>query len=163
MIQFKNILVNIKNPPLKPILDAEILKVEIQLNIIFPSEYKEAARAFGAGEFSIIFLRIFTPEQIMNIWTHESSDRLAEFWFWEGSPEILTQEKAIECIPFFGHGGGDSILFHPSDPNMWFILPHGEEQIITVQNFEELITYYVEREIVDGDFLMLEALEFNIW
>lgn len=146
MIEFQNVLVNVKNPPLKPVLESEISEVEAQLNLVFPADYKSFVTTFGAGELSIIFLQAFTPSQVMTAYRYESQERLAEYWFWEESPEILTQQRAIECFPFFGSSGGDGILFHPSDPNTWFILPHEEEKVVAVHNFKELVDYYLERE-----------------
>jgi hypothetical protein len=163
--QFQNILVNVKNPPLKPVLESEILEVEAQLGLVFPADYKEFVTTFGAGELSVIGLQAFTPHDVMEIFRYESQERLAEFWFWEESPEILTQQKAIECFPFFGSAQGDDILFHPSDPNTWFILPHEEQHVVTVHTFNELVNYYVERErIANGsDFKMPEFFDFLVW
>jgi hypothetical protein len=168
--QFQNILVNVKNPPLKPVLKSEILEVEAQLGLVFPADYKDFVTTFGAGELSIIYLWASTPYDVMEVSRYESQERLAEFWFWEGSPEILTQQKVIECFPFFGSAQGDDILFHPSEPNTWFILPHEEQHVVTVHNFKELVDYYLIDYYIDelqsdnvSDFKMPDFFDFLVW
>ena len=164
MVEFQNFSVNVKNPPLKTVLESEILEVEAQLDLVFPADYKSFVTTFGAGELSVIFLRAFAPRQIMTVYRDKTQERLAEFWFWEESPEILTKQKAIECLPFFDSACGDDILFHPSDPNTWFILPYEEEKVVTVYNFKELVDYYVERKRLanDSGFKMPEVFDFLV-
>lgn len=164
MIEFNAKLFDIKNPPLKPVLESEFLEVEIQLNLIFPSDYKYISQLLGAGEITSISLQIFTPYRIRDVLGPESRNRLKEFWFWTESSDTLTQQKAIDCFPFFGSTLGDEILFHPSNLDQWFILPRHDNEIIVVHNLDELISFYLDRESsFDDDFTIPEVLNFQVW
>jgi SMI1-KNR4 cell-wall len=132
---------------IRPIPVETLVEVETALGFRFPDDYREFITTFGDGEIMNVAISAFSPRHILAIGLKETQDRLAEFWFWDQSPDILNQEKAVQCVPFFDSPHGDDILFHPDHPNEWFILQHGEDTVITVHSFQELFNFYLQRAI----------------
>jgi hypothetical protein len=144
MLEIQGIPFIITNPPLQPVPLKELSEVENEFGFLFPDDYRTFITTFGAG-YTNFSIRTFTPREIFQSFLQETRDRLSECWFWQEDPKILTQSRAVECVPFFDSGGGDDIIFHPSDRERWFILPHEEENIIIVSSFRELCDFYVQR------------------
>ncbi|MEP0917403.1 SMI1/KNR4 family protein [Leptolyngbya sp. DQ-M1] len=119
----------------------ELEAIEARLGFTFPGDYRAFISTLGFGETEF-HVQAFPPLD-QNLF--EPRDRLAEFWFWGRSSQILTQTHAVECVGFFGSADGDTILFHPLDRNRWYILPHEEEEAILVQSFQELSAYFLQR------------------
>jgi hypothetical protein len=132
----------IPDAPLSPISIQALESTEAQLGFTFPEDYRAFITTLGVGETEF-GIRVFPPEFIFNSHLLGVQNRLSEFWFWDKSPEILTQTQAVECVPFFDSSQGDDILFHPSDRSRWFILQHGEESIVVVHSFQELCAFYL--------------------
>jgi SMI1-KNR4 cell-wall len=132
---------------LSPIPIEVLASVESRLGFTFPDDYREFITTIGAGYYIDFHLQIWPPQMIVDDFLPEAQDRLAEFWFWDDSPEILTQAQAVECVPLFGSDDGDDILFHPSDRSRWFILQHDveDETVIVVHSFQELCRFYLQR------------------
>jgi hypothetical protein len=133
------------NAPLSLASLEELESVETQLGFTFPEAYRNFVTTLGSGETEFS-LRVFSPRSILDDHLPEVRDRLSEFWFWDQSPDILTQNQAVECVPFFDSSLGDDILFHPSNLNRWFILGHGAEKVVVVQSFQELCDFYLQDE-----------------
>ena len=123
-----------------PISSEELLEVESQLGFSFPEDYRAFIRTLGAGETSIC-IRAFSPKDIKK-YGDENRERLINYWFWTDSHDILTKERALECLPFFDSDVGDDIIFHPDEPDRWFILPHEGTHIYVVSSFRELVSHY---------------------
>jgi SMI1 / KNR4 family (SUKH-1) len=143
-VEFRGISFLIKNPPLHPIAIQDLSVIEVQLGFLFPEDYRAFIATLGLGETNLS-IRTFSPQHILSGYLTELRDRLAEYWFWNENPDLLTQSRAMECVPFFDSYGGDDIIFHPSDRNRWFILPHEEEEIYVVSSFQELCKLYSRR------------------
>jgi SMI1 / KNR4 family (SUKH-1) len=135
----------IPDSPLNPISMQEVEAVEAVLGFTFPEDYRAFVSTLGIGETEFS-LRAWLPQNIRDNHLMEMRDRLSEFWFWDKSPELLTQERAVECVPFFDSSCGDDIIFHPSDRNRWFILQHEADTVAVVHSFQELCALYL-----DGD------------
>jgi hypothetical protein len=160
MLEIQGIPFIITNPPLQPVSLKELSEVENELGIFFPDDYRTFMTTFGAG-YTNFSIRTFTPREILQSFLHETRDRLSEFWFWQEDPQVLTQSRAIECVPFFDSGAGDDIIFHPSDRDRWFILPHERENIIVVRSFRELCDFYVQRCRDDNGNSLQPPFEFS--
>jgi hypothetical protein len=119
----------------------ELEAIEARLGFTFPEDYRAFINTLGIGETEF-HVRAYPP---LDDYLFEASNRLTEFWFWNKSPQILTQAHAVECVAFFGSSDGDDILFHPSNRNRWYILPHEEEEVILVHSFQELSAYFLQR------------------
>jgi hypothetical protein len=144
-IDFQGLLF-IPNAPLSPVSREVLESIESSLGFTFPEDYREFVMTLGVGETEF-HLQALSPRKIAENELWNSQDLLAEFWFWEDSPDILTQAQAIECAPFFSSSDGDQILFHPSDRDRWFILQHDveDETVIVVHSFRELCRFYLQR------------------
>lgn len=143
-VNFQGIFFNIINPPLLPVSIEDLSEVESKLKFLFPEDYRNFITRFGIGETNLS-IRTLSPLYISNNYLSKMRNRLSEYWFWNESPEILTQERAVQCVPFFDSWCGDDIIFHPSKPNKWFILPHEEEVIWSVNSFKQLCDLYSKR------------------
>ncbi len=134
--------------------------VENQLGFPFPHDYRAFITTFGTGDTNNS-IRVFSPRKIQERFLYETRERLSEHWFWNDNSTSLTQSRAVECVPFFDSAAGDDILFHPSDQNHWFILPHEEEDIIVVRSFRELCNVYAHRCADDDGNPMQPPFEFS--
>lgn len=143
MLEFQGIPFIVTNPPLSPVSAQELSVVENELGFLFPDDYRAFITTFGAGEINL-HIGAFSPKDILEM-LHETRERFSEYWLWDESPTSLRQTRAIECVPFFDSCDGDDILFHPSERNCWFILPHEDEEIFMVQSFRELCNFYAQR------------------
>jgi hypothetical protein len=144
MPTFKRILFH-DDTILRPVPVEALLEVEARLGFRFPDDYREFITTFGDGDIMDGAIRAFSPQHILNIGLGETRDRLAEFWLWDQSPDILNQEKAVQYVPFFDSANGDDILFHPDNPNDWFILAHEADTVIRVHSFQELFDFYLQQ------------------
>ena len=103
---------------LSPVSIEELEMVEAQLEFTFPKAYRDFVVKLGCGE-TAFHLRVFHPHDILESYMDETQERLSEHWFWDKSPNVLTQNQAVECVPFFDSSDGDDIIFHPSDQGRW--------------------------------------------
>jgi hypothetical protein len=131
------------NSPLRTISIQKLSEIEDHLGFLFPEDYRAFITTVGIGEAEF-HLRALSPQHIFDENLFELRGRLAEFWFWDKTPEILTQAHAVECVPFFDSSDGDDIIFHPSNRNRWFLLPHSDEAVIVVHSFWELCAHYLQ-------------------
>lgn len=141
-VEFKGISFVVATPPLRPISIQDLSAVEERLGFLFPEDYRAFVNTFGLG-YTDLSIRTLSPQGILDSRLDEVRGRLSEYWFWDKSPDVLTQAQAIECVPFFDSDYGDDILFHPSDPNRWFILVHEAEEVVVVHCFRELYNFYL--------------------
>lgn len=127
--------------PLSPVTTAELEKAERTLGCRFPADYREFILRFGPEEFSELTLRLFAPADIVKM-TPEDRHRFAEYWFWTDSPDVWTQEQAVESIACFDGSCGDDIRFHPADPKTMYLLAHEESVILPFTSFADLVHHF---------------------
>lgn len=142
IFEFRGISFAVATPPLRPISIQDLSTVEDRLDFLFPEDYRAFITNLGTG-YTDLSIRNFSPQDIMDSYLGEVRNRLSEHWFWNKSHNVLTQAQAIECVPFFDSDHGDDILFHPSEPNRWFILGHETEEVAVVHSFQELCDFYL--------------------
>jgi hypothetical protein len=121
--------------------EAEISAVEASLHCRFPSDYRRFITKYGTGFFCDFPIRIFSPESILAS-TAEDQQRLRDYWFWEKSAEVLTQQDAVRSIACFDSGSGDDIRFLPEDASTLFVLSHDDESITRCSSFRDLVRLY---------------------
>jgi hypothetical protein len=148
VIDFRGISFVVDTPSLRPIPIQNLEIMEDRLGLFFPEDYREFITTFGSGETDF-HLRALNPQAI-NSYIFEVRSRFSESLSsedrsWYYNPNVLTLAYAIECVPFFDGIDGDDILFHPSKPNEWFILPHEEEEVFLIHSFQELCDFYLRR------------------
>lgn len=144
IVEFRGISFVVATPPLQPISIQDLSAIEDCLGFLFPEDYRAFVNTLGLGETDLS-IRTLPPQDILDSYLSEVRGRLSGDWFWAKNPDVLTQAQAIECVPFFDSFHGDDILFHPSDLNRWFILPHEAEEAIVVHSFQELCDFYLRR------------------
>lgn len=121
------------------VADKEIVKTERDLGCSLPSSYREFVQTYGYGEFESICLRILRPSSVVSM-LRDDQNGFKDYWFWDDSPEVWTQAKAIESIACFD-GEGHGIRFHPSDPSVQYFLSHDDSTIEKFDSFSELIEF----------------------
>ncbi len=88
-IDFQGITFIPDSPP-SPVSIEELESVEVQLGFTFPEDYRAFISTLGIGETEF-HIRLFSPQDILDDHLLEVQARLAEFWFWDKSPDILIQ------------------------------------------------------------------------
>ncbi|MEO0842352.1 MAG: SMI1/KNR4 family protein [Cyanobacteria bacterium J06641_2] len=110
---------------------SDVDKTQTQLGIKFPVGYREYVTELGEGTLGGNYIRIYPPMRILsgmnNI--YEWRERIVEYWFWDESPDILTQTQASDCVIIGDTVNGDEIVVHPSNHERIYILPRDEEFI----------------------------------
>jgi hypothetical protein len=127
--------------PLHPIAVGELESVEQALRCRFPSDYRDFVLRFGSGEFDQISLCVQRPSEILQR-TDEDRARLAKYWFWDHSPDVWSQARAVESIACFDGTSGDDIRFHPSDLHSMYLLPHEDNFIIRFTSFADIVHHF---------------------
>lgn len=140
----------------KPVPVAEVDGLEKRLETGFPKGYREFVTRFGKGVLGDTYLiltgealdaelddedkevgcdiRVYLPEQILDAvdgldgWR----ERIEEYWFWDAGADVLSKERALECIIIGDTTVGDELAFHPSNPDRIYILPRDEDGIFAV-------------------------------
>lgn len=102
--------------------------VETMLNLTFPNGYKEFVTTFGIGTYCghNTAIRVDMPKEILFDYK-KHQQFLNEYWFWEASEDVISKEKAIEYIKICDDDVGDVVIFHPTNPNELFVLPHDDD------------------------------------
>ncbi len=57
---------------------------------------------------------------------------MEKYWFWGDGEDLLPKERAIECIRICDTDVGDDVIFHPSNPNELFALPHENDMLYKI-------------------------------
>jgi len=106
----------------------EVTAVEAELNLAFPRGYKEFVTTLGKGEYCghNTAIRVEMPSEILSGYK-KHRQFLDEYWFWEEGEDLLPKAKAIESIQICEDDVGDVVIFHPSNPNELFALPHEDD------------------------------------
>ena len=116
-----------------PILStpAEFDEAEAHCDIRFPSGYRDYISRFGEGILGGNYVRIYPPRRIVgganNV--HEWRDRIKEYWFWDEGRDVLSQERALECVIVGDTVDGDELIVHPTTPERIYVLPRNSEKI----------------------------------
>lgn len=107
--------------------DVELLETTYKTN--FPLGYKEYITTFGEGILGGSYIRIYTPNEILNgvNSVKEWRERISEYWFWDEGEILLTKDKAQECLIIGDTLGGDELCFHPQEKDVIYVLPRNEE------------------------------------
>lgn len=137
-LSFKSIIISIP-PEIYPLTYKDLEGYEQKLGFKLPEDYRDFLCTLGIGSIEL-GIGALHPQKL-NFFAKHNRERFAEHWFWDQSPDILTQAKALECLPFFDDDLGSDILFHPSDVSRWFVLPHEDAVVLVMHSFKELCDY----------------------
>jgi hypothetical protein len=136
--------------PLCPVGVAELESAEKALGCRFPSDYRDFVLRFGSGELEELTLRVISPSQILEV-TPDDRTRFSEHWFWVDSPDVWTQERAVESIACFDGSSGDDIRFHPADSRTMYLLPHEDTVIHKFTSFADIVRHFQREFAPESD------------
>ncbi|WP_165244099.1 SMI1/KNR4 family protein [Paludisphaera soli] len=122
--------VQVGEAPLFHNATADVDEAERGLGTRFPAGYRNYIARFGEGVLAD-YLRVYPPHQILegdnNV--HAWRERIDEYWFWDAGKDVLTKERTLQCVIVADTLDGDEIVFHPSEPDRLYVLPHDDEEI----------------------------------
>jgi len=123
--------IKVVGEPLVLSTDADVDYAESQLGIRFPSGYREYVTRLGEGLMGGTYIRIYPPRRILTGDNNlaEWRKRINEYWFWNEGRDILTKEKALECIIIGDTFDGDELVVHPSNSERIYVLPRNFESV----------------------------------
>lgn len=96
-----------------------VARLERRLGTAMPTGYKEFVATLGLGVLNDA-VRVYTPERIFTEFK-DFQQRWSEYWFWDEGRDVLSKEKALECIIVADTGNGDELVFHPSQPDKLYM------------------------------------------
>jgi len=155
MTSFRGIQFEVAGTP-HPVDREEVAKVEHQFACRFPDDYRSFVVEYGPGEFEPVHCKVLPPSLIAAR-TQQDRSRLREYWFWDESPEIWTQARAVESLACYD-GDGHDIRFHPSDPSKTYFLSHDEQVIYQCEGLPSLLRLMCKIYGVESG-----ALSFKPW
>jgi hypothetical protein len=111
--------------------DAEVDDAEHRLGITFPVDYREYVTRLGEGILGGCYIRIYPPRRILKgpNSIEEWRQHIDKYWFWDEGHDLLTKQRALECVIIGDTMEGDKLVFHPSDSNKIYVLPRNSENI----------------------------------
>jgi hypothetical protein len=112
---------------LKIVSDAEVDELETRLGVTMPVGYREFMTQLGDGNYCG-YVYVLTPsyvEEPAKKWKSLDATRSNLGWH----EDLLTPELVLQCIEIAHTLDGDEIVFHPSEPNKIYILPHYDHEI----------------------------------
>lgn len=123
--------------------DEDVDVLESEYKISMPRGYREYVITLGLGEYCD-FVRIKLPFQILEEQA-EYRNFIKRFYDdWEIPEEILPVEKALECIEIGTTNVGDTIIFHPANPDELFALPRHDYVFLILGDFYQALDYLCE-------------------
>ena len=135
--------------PLAPITLEEIKSLEEELWIKLPAGYSEIISYLGEGVLAKT-IRIYPPHRIhkdLENWRQ----RIKKYWFWDGKPQLLPKERALEAIIIGDTLYGDEIVFHPNKPDKLFIVQSENDKIILAGNNLFTVVKYIQSLMEDEE------------
>ena len=112
--------------PAPAIAHVDVDRAERALGTRLPSGYRTFVTTLGTPLVSLLF-RVAAPDAITGQ-LEEWRARIGAYWFWGDAP--LSQQRALECVRIADTLDGDELVFHPSEPDHFFVLPRHEERAI---------------------------------
>jgi hypothetical protein len=120
-----------------PVPLKEVEALQTQIGVALPSGYVDFIRRFGEGEYCDLFY-IHSPSTLLkrlpdfrSVW--------ADYWFFEGSEHLLSQEEVQQSYLLGESKDGDEIVFYPPRSHELYMLPRHSEKIARVKpDFSDL-------------------------
>jgi hypothetical protein len=136
----------------KGVPDADVTAAEVALGARFPTGYRAFITRVGRGVLGGL-MRIYTPDDIQkgpnNV--REWRARIDEYWFWDDSAALLPKARALECIIIGDTVGGDELIFHPTEPDRLYVLPHDfdEAYLASKTGLEAAVDWFFTSGVID--------------
>lgn len=123
--------ISVVGGPLVLTTSEEVDAAESQLGADFPSGYREYVTTLGEGVLGGCYIRIYPPRRILDGLNNQREwrDRIDVYWFWAAGHDVLTKDKALECIIVGDTFDGDELIFHPSNPDRIYVLPRHFDKV----------------------------------
>jgi hypothetical protein len=141
--------------PSKGVAEDEVNAAESTLGCTFPTGYRGFITRYGRGVLGNL-VRIYTPADILSGHNNlkEWRARIDEFWFWDSSAELLPKALALECVMLGDTVGGDELIFHPSEPDRLYVLPHDfdDAYLVSSTGFDAAIDWFFTAGVLDEPF-----------
>ena len=115
--------------PLVRATEDEVTALEEKLWITFPAGYREYVTQLGEGVLGGDWVRIYPPwriEKELVAWRK----RIAKYWFWENSSQLLPKDRALESVILGDTLNGDELIFHPTRPRKLLVLPRDTQNAL---------------------------------
>jgi hypothetical protein len=103
--------------------EGELDDAERALGTRMPLGYREFMLTCGEGVLGGAYIRVYPPWRIrreLTAWRR----RITEYWLWDGLP----QQRGVESVVVGDTLDGDELIFHPSNPDAIWVLPHDSDQ-----------------------------------
>ena len=83
------------------------------------------------GAYGVTYIRIYPPRRILSGSNNlaEWRKRINDYWFWDEGRDILTKEKALECIIIGDTFDGDELVVHLSNPERIYVQPRNFDTV----------------------------------
>lgn len=140
METFETIKFSVIGSP-QPVRESDVVAAEEALHCTFPPDYRRFIQKYGAGHFRQLPVRVFSPKRILAT-TAEDQQRLRDYWFWDESAKILTQQDGARSIACFDTDIGHDIRFLPEDASALFVLSHDDESITRCSGFADIVRLF---------------------
>ncbi|WP_435017307.1 SMI1/KNR4 family protein [Tundrisphaera sp. TA3] len=118
----------------KPVDPAEIAAVAGRLGVRFPEGYEAFLTRYGKGSLSN-WVRIKEPAEVerFTLWLRDFlREQIAGGrWFWD-EDGVLPPSRAVEAVAFGDTVGGDTLIFHPDDPDVIYALPRHDDVVYRI-------------------------------
>lgn len=95
-------------------------RLEADLGVIFPEGYERYIVGLGEAIYAG-FVRIYPPARVRRE-LEEWRERVAQYFFWDASAELLHRSSVVESIVIGDTLDGDEIIFHPADSGVFYVL-----------------------------------------
>lgn len=111
---------------------SDVEQFETEYWVRFPEGYREYVTQLGNGLLAKGLIRIYSPDRVQKF-TDDWRKRIANYWFWDQTPERLTLPRARECFVIGDTVQGDEFIFHPQRAGQIFVLPRNDSQVFVIK------------------------------
>ena len=129
---------------IQPAAPDEVNLIRAELQTELPTGYKKYVSALGEGKLASL-IRVYPPGKLISN-TREFRQRISKHWFWTKSHDLLSKERALECVVVADTVNGDELIYHPSDTRKLFFLPRGgDDALVAGQGLLDALEWILTR------------------
>ena len=127
---------------------SEIREAETALGCALPSGYRDFVTTLGSGECDGYF-RVYSPTDAASS-CYKLRSLFKEYaHFWDDDLDALSEEQLGEVVVIGDTIDTDYVVFHPSKPRGFYILPRNDEQTYRIgATFAEALTWLTESDLL---------------
>lgn len=109
--------------------DAEVDELEEKIGYPTPSGYRDYVTRLGYGDLQDLDLTVHPPRLILwdGFMALTWRMRVAEYWFWDDNPSLITQASALRYTCIARTVDGHEMVIGPDDPERIIFLTIGNE------------------------------------